>query len=134
EMIVEIDAEHVRPGSPRAHRTACSRHVLSVPDAANSPVSVVLAVPFAFRLPVAGARPSAGARAFSLAVTGVGTGRVGRRDGRAEVRVGSGWPPLGHRSGRGHLPGTRSGTTGRRGRGGAAGGRAAGVTASAAAV
>src|SRR4029079_16420636 len=91
EMIVEIDAEYVRPGSPRAHRTTCSRHVLSVPDAASSPVSVVLAVPFAFRVSLARAGPSGGAvvRAFSVAVTGIGTrtGRVGPRAGRGHVRV-----------------------------------------------
>src|SRR6185295_9832434 len=81
EMIVEIDAEHVRPGSPRAHCVTCSRHALSVPDAAVSPVSVVLAVPFAVRLPVARTGLSDGAvvRAFSVTVTGVGTGtgRIG---------------------------------------------------------
>ena len=97
------------------------------PDAAVSPVLVVVAVPFDFRLPVAGVGPSARAvvRAFSVAVTGVwtGTGRIGHRDGRADVRVRGGWPPLGRRSGRGRLAGTR---------GGPSGGRGGGVTASAA--
>src|SRR6185369_17090939 len=136
EMIVEIDAEHVRPGSPRAYCAAYSRHDLSVPDTAALPVSAVLAVPFVFRLSVAGPGAGAVVRALTVTVTGLGTGtgRIGHRDGRADVRVRGGWPPLDHRSGRGRLPGTRGGTTGGRGGGRAAGGRGGGVTASAAAV
>src|SRR5690242_4803497 len=94
---------------------------------AVSPVSVILALPFAIRLPVAraGPRDRALVMAVTVPVTGGGTGRVGRRDGRADVLVRGGWPPLGHRSGRGRL---LAGTCGR-----PSGGRGGGVTASAAA-
>src|SRR6266581_3370547 len=100
-MIVEIDAEHVRPGSPSAHCATCSRHDLSVPDAGVSPVSGILAVPFVFRLPE----------------TRAGTSRIGHSDGRADVRVKGGWPPLDHRPGRGQLAGTFGGTAAGRGGG-----------------
>jgi hypothetical protein len=61
-------------------------------------MSVILAVPFAFRLPVARAGPGDMAFSVTVTVTGLGTrtGRIGRRDGRADVRVGGGWPPLDH--------------------------------------
>src|SRR6266571_1765760 len=114
-MIVEIDAEHVRPGSLSAHCATCSRHDLSVPDAGVSPVPGILAVPFVFRLPET--RAGAVVGAFSVAVTGVGTGtgRIGHSDGRADVRVKGGWPPLDHRPGRGQLAGTFGGTAAGRG-------------------